>query len=172
MRRFGFPVVAIVVTLLCAVSSCKYSKEYQVVNVGNKFSIGVPSWMKEQEKLALNAQFQYANRFRNFYAIGMIMEKDTAHQDMNTLLRTNTDSLKAHLTKPMLTDSTAVTIGGLTGARLEIMGKMSGENIYFTELYLEGKSRYYHFSVWTRGEERKLKFRDDITRILESFKEI
>ena len=68
-------------------------------------------------------------------------------------------------------DSTGVTIGGLNGARVEIRGEMSKEPIYFSEVVLEGKNRFYHLSVWTRTADRKLKFKDDIDKLLNSFKE-
>ena len=70
-----------------------------------------------------------------------------------------------------MSDSTEVTIGGLKGTRVEIFGKMSDEPIYFSEVVLEGKNRFYHLSIWTRTADRKLKFKDDIDHILNSFKE-
>ena len=151
-------------------SSCKYPTEYQTVNAG-KFSISVPPWTKKQEDLAPNASFQYANRFRNFYAIGMVLDKDTVKAGFDGLLGNNVNMLKHSLGKPVVTDSVEVNIGGLKGTRVEIYGKMNDDQVYFSELLLEGKSRYYHLSVWTRGQDRKLKFKDDIDKILNSFKE-
>lgn len=172
MRTYLLVLSLAATALLCTVSSCKYSTEYQQVNAGNKFSVTVPSWMKQQDNLAQGAQFQYANRFRNFYAIGFATDKAPAKATLAEFLRTNTDTLKAHLTRPIVTDSVAVTIGGMPGARLEVLGKMDGEDIYFSEVFLEGRSRYYHLSVWTRNAERKLKFKEDINHILNSVKEI
>ena len=84
----------------------------------------------------------------------------------------NLSVISKAMAKPVVSDSTEVTIGGLKGARVEIFGKMSGENIYFSEVVLEGKNRFYHLSVWTRNEDRKLKFKEDIDRTLNSFKEL
>jgi hypothetical protein len=83
----------------------------------------------------------------------------------------NVELLSKSMVKPVVNDSTAVTIGGLSGARVEISGKMSGEEIFFSEVLLQGKSRFYHLSIWTRNADRKLKFKDDIDRIINSFKE-
>ena len=54
------------VAVLLLVSSCKYSDQYQTVNAANKFSVAVPSWMKEDKELKPGADFQYANHYRNF----------------------------------------------------------------------------------------------------------
>lgn len=158
--------------LLFIASSCKYNEEYQVVNAKNEFSISVPSWMKEEETLAPGAPFQYANRFRNFYAVGFVSNKDTAGQDFDLNWNKNLNALKKSLTTPLVTDSMAVEMNGIKGIRAEILGKLDGENIFFSEVLLNGETKYYHISVWVRGEERKLRFKEDINKILESFKEL
>ena len=154
---------------ILGISSCKYSNEYETINVKNKFSLTVPDWTKEEDKLAPNAPFQYANRFRNFYSVAFVAEKDKPFQ---LYVQTNLDSLKAYLKNPLLSDSAAVQPNGANGVRAEVFGKMNNENIYFSEEFINGKNSYYHISVWTRGEERKLHFKEDINRILNSFKEI
>ena len=92
-------------------------------------------------------------------------------KNVSSIMGTNLGILSKAMVKPIINDSTAVTIGGLNGARVEISGKMTGEDIYFSEVVLEGKTRFYHLSIWTRNAERKLKFKDDIDHILSSFKE-
>ncbi|MBS1612863.1 MAG: hypothetical protein JST49_08590, partial [Bacteroidetes bacterium] len=72
--------------------------------------------------------------------------------------------------KPVVTDSTSITTGGLTGSRVEVYGKMNDEAIYFTEVLLEGKGKLYHYSIWTRNEKRKLDYKNDINKIVTSFK--
>ncbi|MES2619720.1 MAG: hypothetical protein V4615_02630 [Bacteroidota bacterium] len=171
MKKF-FLLSTLACSLLCVVSSCKYNEEYQVINAKNEFSISVPSWMKEEETLAPGAPFQYANRFRNFYAIGLISKKDTATAEFNYYWNNNLTALKKSLTKPLVTDSIPVEINGVKGMRAEILGKLEGENIFFSEVLLDGKAKYYHLSVWVRGDERKLRFKEDINKILGSFKEL
>jgi hypothetical protein len=151
-------------------SACKYSKEYKLVKAGDKFTMMVPPWLKEETTLKPGAGFQYANRFRNFYAIGETENKDSS-KSISALMSANLMVLRKAMDKPLVTDSTAVTIGGLKGVRVELYGNMNNEAIYFSEVELEGKTRFYHLSVWTRTADRKLKFKDDIDRILNSFKE-
>jgi hypothetical protein len=160
--------------ILCFValtfSACKYSKEYKLVKAGDKFTMMVPPWVKEETTLKPGAEFQYANRFRNFYAIGETLERDST-RGLAAVVGSNLAVLSKSMAKPVMTDSTDVTIGGLKGVRVEIFGNMSNEAIYFSEVVLEGKTRFYHLSIWTRTADRKLKFKDDIDHILNSFKE-
>ena len=156
--------------VLLAFSACKYAKEYKQVKAGDKFTMMVPPWVKEETTLKPGAEFQYANRFRNFYTIGETLEKDSA-KALASIVSTNLSVLSKSMDKPVMTDSADVTIGGLKGVRIEIFGNMNGEAIYFSEVVLEGKNRFYHLSIWTRTADRKLKFKDDIDRILTSFKE-
>lgn len=161
---------SILLVITCAImSSCHYSSEYQLVNANNKFSIAVPGWMKQVNNLKPGADFQYANRYRNFYAIG---EVEPNNESISRQMNDNLNILRTSLKNPVVTDSVDTEVGGLKGVRVEIYGKMSNENIYFTEMLIEGKSNLYHLSVWTRGEDRKLRFKDDINHILSSFKEI
>lgn len=149
--------------------SCKYSDTYESANANGKFEIQVPSWMKKDTRLKPGADFQYANRFRNFYAIGEV--EGNANDNLDSLMRFNLEVVRKSLLKPIVSDSFPDTINGLSGERVEIFGKMNGENIYFTEVMLGGKQHVYHLSIWTRNEDRKLKYKNDIEKILNSFKE-
>ena len=158
---------------LMAFSSCKYSKDYEVINANNKFSISVPSWMKEQEDLKPGADFQYANRFRNIYAIGEKLDAVTSGQGRSQVMANNLNVLRKSLKNALVTDSIDIKANEeIKGTRVEMYGKMSGENIYFTEVLFEGKKGLYHISVWTRSEDRKLHFKQDINNIVASFKEL
>ena len=149
--------------------SCKYSNTYETANTNGKFEIQVPSWMKEDTKLKPGADFQYANRFRNFYAIGEIEGKPG--ESLDSLMKFNLDVVRKSLANPIVSDSFPDTINGLGGERVEIFGKMNNENIYFSEVLLAGKQHIYHLTIWTRNEDRKLKYKNDIDKIFNSFKE-
>ena len=138
---------------------------------GDKFTVMVPSWVKEDKTLKPGAEFQYANRFRNFYCIGTY-EAKTSDKSVSSIMAGNVAILSKAMIQPVISDSTGVSIGGANGARIEIFGTMSGDPIYFSEVVLEGKNGFYHLSIWTRTADRKLKFKDDIDKILNSFKEL
>ena len=157
--------------LVCSFSACKYSNDYHAVNAGNKFSLAIPEWLKEDKNLKPGADFQYANRFRNFYAIGETLGKTQLSDNLQPVMHANLDILRKAMKNPVVTDSFQVSTNGLQGVHAEIYGKMNDENIYFSEVLLRGKNGVYHLSIWTRGEERKLKFNKEIEKILNSFQE-
>jgi hypothetical protein len=128
--------------------------------------------MKEDKSLKEGAPFQYANHFRNMYAIGEATPKGDLKRTTNEIMSDNLSVLKKSLGQPVVTDSVDINNNGTKGVRVEIYGKMNGENIYFSEVLYEGKSSIYHLSIWTRSETRKLRFKEDITKIIASFKEI
>lgn len=172
MKKSSVFLLSIVYSLLSFFSSCKYSNQYQAINAANKFSISVPSWMKEDKSLKEGADFQYANHFRNFYAIGEAIPKVELKRTSAELMHDNLNILRKAMTGAQVSDSTEVNAGDLKGTRVEIFGKMNNENIYFSEVIFEGQKNIYHLSIWTRSEDRKLHFKEDINKIIGSFKEI
>lgn len=172
MNKSSLLLVSCVFCLVSLISSCKYKNEYEAINTGNKFIISVPSWMKEEKGLKEGAPFQYANRFRNFYAIAETLPLPDSASSVSSMMNFNLNVLRKAMTNPVVTDSIAVEAGNVTGTRVEIYGKMNNENIYFSEVLYEGKTNIYHLSIWTRSEDRKLHFKEDINKIIASFKEI
>ena len=172
MKKNSVFLLSIVYFLLTTTSSCKYSNEYQTVNANNKFSISVPSWMKEDKALKEGADFQYANHFRNMYAIGETISKTDLKKSNAEIMNDNLSRLRKSMTNAVVSDSVDIAVGSLKGTQVEMYGKMSNENIYFSEVLVEGQKNIYHLSIWTRGENRKLHFKEDINKIIASFKEI
>lgn len=172
MKKYFASSLSCVMCLTFWLSSCNYSNEYQTINSNNKFSLSIPPWMKEEKGLKEGADFQYANRFRNVYAIGEAMNKTDLKRTNSEIIYNNLNILRKAMTNPTVTDSVDITDGDLKGTRVEIYGKMNGENIYFSEVLFEGSKNIYHISIWTRSENRKLRFKEDINKIITSFKEI
>ncbi|MCW5907930.1 MAG: hypothetical protein KIS94_08740 [Chitinophagales bacterium] len=156
--------------LLLGFSACKYSEKYSTVEVNKQFSLDIPSWLKEDNTLKEGAPFQYANRFRNFYTIAESVPCEQSN--LQQLSDANIEVVKKVLDNPLVTDSVDVNYNNAKGVRVEILGAMDGEKIYFSEVMLQGGKSCYHLSIWTRSEERKLRFKDDIQKILSSFREL
>ncbi len=171
MKKYRGP-GAIAFIAIVALVGCKYSGKYQTITVDNKFSLSIPSWMDKEDNLKPGAAFQYANRYRNFYAIATVTDKTEVKRSNAEIVGDNIAVVKKSLAKPAISDSVDVTIGGAKGVRVEVFGKMSDETIYFSEVQLEGEKRFYHISIWTRGEDRKARYKADIDSIIHSFKEI
>lgn len=152
------------------VSSCSYNNDPKIVNVNNDFTLTIPSFMKEDDEVKPGAPFGYANRFRNIYATAFFEEKSKVKKSFSEYYVEQTTIIKNVLTEASVSDSTAVEVSGLKGIHTEIFGKMQDENIYYSHLLLETDTRYYQVCVWTRNEERKLKYAKDIEALLFSFK--
>lgn len=159
-----------VLLLVVFMQACKYNEAYQAVEVKDKFSISLPSWMSQEAGLAPNAALGYANRYRNIYVVGFVEKPEAEKSDFDSYVHAGLDSLRAYLTHPLVADSQLVEINGLKGVRVELFGEMTQEKIYFSEVYLQRNATFYHFSIWTRGEDRKLKYKEDINRIIASIK--
>ena len=147
--------------------SCKYSYKDETINVNNEFVMTVPDYLAKAENLKEGAPFQYSNRYRNTYVVVFSDKKD---KDFQTYYTDQIAIIKKALNKPMVNDSESVTLPGAKGIHTEIAGKINDEMIYYSVLTLETKDKYYQDCIWTRGEDRKLKYGKDIEKILYSFK--
>jgi len=163
-KHLSLTLIALSGLILC---SCKYSYKDEIKNVKNEFTITVPDYLSEADNLKPGADFQYSNRFRNMYVVVFSDKKD---KDFTSYYDQQLGTIKKVLDKPMVNDSLPVEIEGAKGIHTEIAGKMQGEMIYYSMLTLETKDKFYQECIWTRGEDRKLKYNKDIERILLSFK--
>jgi hypothetical protein len=148
-------------------SSCKYSYKDETISVKNEFMMTVPDYLSPADNLKPGADFQYSNRFRNMYVVVFSDKKD---KDFQTYYNEQTAILKKSLDKPMVTDSLPVQIPGARGVHTELAGRMQGEMIYYSIQTFETAGKFYQECIWTRSEDRKLKYGKDIERILASFK--
>ena len=126
----------------------------------------LPDYLSKCDDLRPGAEFQYCNRYRNTYVIVFSDKKD---KDFQTYYNEQLNVIKKVLDKPMVNDSLAITLPGAKGIHTELAGKMQGEMIYYSILTLETKDKYYQDCIWTRGEDRKLKYGKDLEKILLSF---
>lgn len=162
--------LAISAAFILLLHSCRYKDEIEVVNVNNEFTMAVPNYLKKEDELKQGAPFQYCNRFRNIYAVVFSDEKAKVNKDFSAYYKEQTQIIKNVLEKPGVNDSVYVEVGGATGIRTEIFGRMQGENVYYSHLLIETPQKYYQVCVWTRGEDRKLKYGNAIESLLLSFK--
>jgi hypothetical protein len=146
--------------------SCKSYKDH-VVNVKNEFTMTVPGYLSEADNLKPGADLQYSNRYRSTY---LVVFSEKKNGDFQSFYNQQISVIKKVLSKPMVNDSIPVQIPGATGVHTEIAGTMQGEMIYYSVLTLETKDKFYQECLWTRGEDRKLKYGKDIERVLLSFK--
>lgn len=155
-------------------SSCKYTNEWHQVTVPNKFTVELPDYMQESNKLRADATIQYENRYRNTYLI--VIEHDKTAEELILFDRNCIKPLMTYVDKGLITDSVNTTLNGLPARMNKIMGEMESgdekENIYYTHYTVNGKKKFYEICTWTRGPKRLDQYGKDLNRIMNSFKEL
>ncbi len=157
----------LITILFCTLAGCRYSYKDELVTMPGKFSMSLPNYLSKADNLKPGADLQYSNRFRNTYVVVFSDKKDKPFEQY---YNEQIEVIKKSLEKPMVNDSLPVAIAGATGTHTEIAGTMQGEMIYYSIQTLETKDKFYQECIWTRGEERKLKYGKDLERMLTSFK--
>jgi hypothetical protein len=162
-------VFGIIFILSITVSSCSYDESYHTITKEHQFSISLPGWVKE-EKLAADAQMSYANRYRNFYVAIFAEDKKTP---FDTFQHRVTQRIVSSLDSSTVT-SKQISYANINGAEYHIFGKMGeeSERIYYTIRTIEASKKFYQICIWTRGKNRDEKYKEDIQKIVGSFKEL
>lgn len=149
-------------------TSCNSDYEKPVILNQKNFKITLPGFLKSDE-LAEDAKVEYANRYRNFYVVVFEHNKKEA---LDTLIAKTDKRIEMQMDS-MYKQIQIDSFGGKKIYLAQIDGKYPNEKerIYFTHKIIEGKKMNYEITIWTRGIDRKLKYKEVITDILDSFKE-
>ena len=137
----------------------------------------VPEYIKKLDHLG-DSDFQYGNKFRNFYFIveekpknaEIASTEEYANQSLQKLMAASTFSEPDTIDLKQITD-----LNGLKGRHLIMtatIGKKSiKQEILYHLLHLESEDKYYHIALWTWNKWEE-KYKDVIPQILKSFREI
>ncbi len=170
MRHYIFAILSFVLII----EGCDYSNDWKEIEVKNKFTISVPGFFKEDKQLRKDASFQYANRYRNTYAI--VIEHEKLDQSLSQVNQKTVGPMLKYIDKPIITDSININVNGLTAIQNKIMGTLpsgdEAEFIYYNHVLIEGKRKFYEVCTWTRGPKRKNLYDVDLAKIIFSFKEL
>lgn len=167
MIRFA----AFFLLLLCLASSaCNYSAENREIIARNQFSLQIPGFLEETDELKPGAPLQVRNKFRNLYLVAFSEDKSSGSDQQ--FYENGIRVLKGALKNPQISDTAHLQINGHQCIRTAMFGKMQGENIFYLHLAVFGGKQRYEVCTWTRSEERWLRFRPDMEKILASFREL
>ena len=165
-------------------NSCLTGNDEQTVTVENRYSISVPSFLKEVDNLNEEASLQYQNAFREFYVIVIDEPKtemlkalvdnnltDTYSNDLKGYSDLLLNSLEKSITVSHKSKIINTTVNHLPARMGTISGKVDGIDIFYSFAYLQGKDRYYQIMAWTLSNKES-QYREMMNRIRYSLKEL
>lgn len=176
----------IVVFLLAILSftSCESVEADQILTVGNRYSISIPSFLKKVTTLNEDASLQYQHAWKNFYVIVIDEPKEEVQKaisDNNLTDRfannlegyknLNLEIIKQGMSSPMISKTKDTNINKMPSKIITMTSKIEGTAIYYAIAYIEGKDRYYQITTWTLTNKEN-EYKEKMNRILYSFKEI
>lgn len=157
--------VAIVIMILILSSCGGYTGEFREIE-NDHIEISLPDWLLETSDLAPHAYYQFKSKYRNTYGIVVREAKEN-----KTLVEYQQEGIGVlrnfkELTNLLVTDSVKTA----NSIKLELMGDMDSEKIFYWHNTYESKNNYYQLVVWTRSYDRKQKYSDVIEKVVASFK--
>ena len=157
--------------IFCAIVSCKYPTEFQQVKSGH-IELLVPPYVKKVDNLRDKTPVQYSSKYRNVYIVCWSEPKGT--KTYETYYAEATGVILKALEHGAISDSATTNLNGLKQTESELFGNMKDgpdvSTIYYRHVLKETADSYYQLCVWTRGQDRYARYKDDINKVLKSFK--
>lgn len=163
--------------LLTVIFSCNQETTFSEVNVNNRYSILMPSYMKPCNDIQKDASLQYQNLEKDVYAI-VIDEKKVTMQDYD--LNFNLDTYYNNISSQGFSESIKngkisipgrQEINGNKALIADISGKLEDNDVYYKFAVIETPYEFYQILTWTRESHRQ-KLEKDMIKMIESFKEL
>lgn len=164
--------------------SCALEEKVKEVSVDNKFSISIPSFLKEATDLNEDASLQFQSGLQEFYLIAIDEVKEEVHSiiNENDLSEVYENSLKGYsklimegfsdgLADVVQTEPIDTIINTIPARITQVSGTLEGLGIFYTIGTFEGKEDYIQIVTWTLAE-RKDRYNSKMNKILYSIKEL
>ncbi|HSH67010.1 MAG TPA: hypothetical protein VLB84_14760 [Bacteroidia bacterium] len=157
--------------------SCNQETTFSEVNVNDRYSIMIPTYMKACNDIQKDASLQYQNLDKDVYVI-VIDEKKVTMQDYD--LNFNLDSYYNSISSQGFSESIKngkisipgrQEINGNKALIADITGKLEENEVYYKLAVVETPYEFYQIMTWTRAAHRE-KLEKDMITIIESFKEL
>lgn len=163
--------------------SCSNNNEVRSIEIGNRYSLKIPSFLTKVNNLNEEASLQYQHAWKELYVIVIEDPKEEVENTFKKLdlpsnfsndLEGYTNMVLFNMTENTNSDSDkyeTIKINQLPAKIIETTENIDGINIYYNVAVLEGKEKYYQIFTWTlasKKQEHKLK----MDRIIQSFQEI
>lgn len=164
--------------------ACTSGNEEQLVRVGAKYSLSIPSFLTKVSNLNDDASLQYQHAWKEFYVIVIDESKDEMQKalEVNNLTdfyknnidgysRLILDVLTESLTNPYQSALIDTTVNGMPAKLTSLTGKVEGMDAFYSIGIYEGKERYYQVLSWTISS-KQYSYKSKMEKILYSLKEL
>jgi hypothetical protein len=157
--------------------SCNRETTFSEVNVNDRYTILIPTYMKPCNDIQKDASLQYQNLEKDIYAI-VIDEKKITMQDYD--LNFNLDTYYNNISSQGFSESIKngkisipgrQEINGNKALVADITGKLEDNDVYYKFAVVETPYEFYQILTWTRASHRE-KLEKDMVKMIESFKEL
>jgi hypothetical protein len=169
-------------------NSAKKDETTQTVVVNNRYSVELPSFLKQTTRLNDEASLQYWDKTIEFYTTVIDEDKEEFEGALKELKKRADnwedtpilDSMAAFslqnmfedLDKLIKSEFVETEINGLKALTFSILDKKRwSTSIYYQFGFIEGKDTLYQIISWTIGENANM-FKDKMEKIIFSFNEL
>ncbi|NER16240.1 hypothetical protein [Spongiivirga citrea] len=162
------------------------AKDFQEVNIQDKYIISVPNYMKSTTILNDEASMQYMNALKETYmvvidedkaqmieALKMVDEYKEDQSVLDNYARFQTTSIMEGLNVGSQSEIKSVTVDGKSARVFEADGRLDGVpyDIQYILGFTEGEEDVYMIMTWTL-KSRAERYSGTLRQIIKSFKEI
>ncbi|MDC9721495.1 MAG: hypothetical protein PSN34_01815 [Urechidicola sp.] len=164
--------------------SCGSGEEEQLVTVGNKYSLSIPSFLTKVSNLNDDASLQYQHAWKEFYVIAIDeskaeMQKAIIENDLEDLYKNNIegysklilDGFKESLSNPYQSEIIDTTINKMPAKLTTLSGTVEGIDAFYSIGIYEGKTSYYQVLAWTL-KSKQYSYKTKMNKILYSLAEL
>jgi len=176
--------IFIFILTILLLQSCGSGDEEQIVTVGTKYSLSIPSFLTKVSNLNDDASLQYQHAWKEFYVIAIDESKDEMKKALEENNLTDSyennidgysqlilDVFKESLTNPYQSALMDTTVNGMPAKLTTLTGRVEGIDAFYSIGMYEGKDRYYQVLAWTL-KSKQYSYKSKMEKILYSLKEL
>jgi hypothetical protein len=179
MRRTFIFIMTIIL-----LQSCGSGDEEQIITVGNKYSLSIPSFLTKVNNLNDDASLQYQHAWKEFYVITIDESKEEMQNalieyDLTDLYENNIegysklilDDFKESLSNLYQFEIIDTTINKMPAKLTTLTGTVEGFEVFYSIGIYEGKDSYYQVLAWTL-KSKQYSYNTKMKKIIYSLAEL
>ena len=162
-------------SLLFLIASCSNETAFREVKVNDRYAVSIPEYLQPCVDLHKDASFQYQNTDKDIYAFVIDERKKTMAKydldyDIALYYKVATQPF-SEAKNGIVGVPVKEKIDGHDALVSEIKGNLDGIDVYYKIGVIETPFAFYQILTWTRADNKD-KYEGDMTRMIESFKEL